>query len=77
MNDLTFIFPIRIDSNERLENIDANINYLKKLFNCNVLIAEDKTNQINRDDIIKINTNFNDLFYKTRIINNAVKNSPT
>lgn len=75
MNDLTYIFPIRIDSNERLENINTNINYLKKLFNPNIIIAEDKTNKINRDDIIKINTDFNDLFYKTKIINNAVKNT--
>ena len=76
MNDLTFIFPIRIDSNERLENVKTNIFYLKKLFNANIIIAEDGTKN-NFEDVIKIESNFHHLFYKTKIINNAVKKATT
>lgn len=77
MNDLTFIFPIRIDSNERLENVKTNIIYLKNLFkNANIIIAEDGTNN-DFNDVIKIESNYHHLFYKTKIINNAVKKAST
>lgn len=78
MNDLTFIFPLRIDSNERLENIKTNINYLCNIFdNPNILVNEDGTNLLDDPRITKINSNLHYNFSRAKIVNNAVRNSNT
>lgn len=39
-SDLTFIIPLRIDSNERKENVDTVIKFLNRNFNAFILILE-------------------------------------
>lgn len=40
LSDVTFLIPIRIDTNERLENLYAIINYIDKNFVCNIILLE-------------------------------------
>jgi len=43
LNDVTFLIPVRIDSDSRLNNLYAVTAYLNKYFNTNILIAESDT----------------------------------
>lgn len=38
--DMTFLIPVRIDSVERIENILANVSYLRKRLNTNIIVLE-------------------------------------
>lgn len=74
MEDITFIFPVRIDSQERLENTETNIKYLRSLFPyCEILVAQDGTRNEFQGMVNHIYTSFGESFYKTKIINNAVR----
>jgi hypothetical protein len=47
LSDVTFLIPVRIDSEERLENLSMVIQYLDKYFDTHVLIAEaDKDSKV-------------------------------
>ncbi|TAN19992.1 MAG: hypothetical protein EPN37_02585 [Chitinophagaceae bacterium] len=47
LKDVTFLIPVRIDSEERLENLSMVIRYLDKYFDTHVLIAEaDKDSKV-------------------------------
>jgi len=75
MNNITFVFPIRVDSNERLQNLEANIIYLKNIFtNPNIIVIEDETTNFVDQSVNIVNTNYGNAFHKTKIINTAIKN---
>lgn len=77
MNDLTFIFPVRIDCQERLENINANVNYLRMLYiNPKIIINEDGS-VINIPYVKNLKCNNGEFFYKTKMINDAVRAADT
>ena len=45
LKDVTFIIPIRIDSDDRKRNIDLVVSYLLTHFNTNVIIKESSSKQ--------------------------------
>lgn len=49
LRDVTFIFPVRVNSNDTLQNLDLATRYISKYFSTNILILE-------IDDIPRINT---------------------
>lgn len=75
MHDLTFIFPVRIDSEQRKKNLNNNVSYINKNFNTNVLILEnDFTQKINNSVFQKAENTF---WHKTKILNDAVRLAKT
>jgi hypothetical protein len=47
LKDATFVIPVRIDSDDRLENLSAVLRYIRKNFDTNVLVLEaDSENRI-------------------------------
>jgi hypothetical protein len=83
LSDTTFLIPVRIDSAERMENLDIVLNYLLTKFNTNVTILEDAKEQnifFNRTDKrIKyiFNKNDSDIFYRTKLLNKMFRASKT
>lgn len=83
--DVSFLFPIRLDSILRLENLIASIGYISRNFNTSikVLHADSYDNGFIRK-LLPSNVEYNfiedfdDVFYRTKYINTMVKevNSP-
>jgi len=75
LSDTTFLIPVRIDSKERIKNLDIVLNYLLTKFNTNVIILEDAKEEkifFNRiDSRVKyiFNKNESDIFYRTKLLN--------
>lgn len=80
IKNCTFIIPVRIDSQDRINNLFTSVRYIQKHFNTNILIyEEDKDSKLQNsihllgDAKFIFNKSDNQLFYKTKCINNAVK----
>lgn len=80
--EVAFIFPVMVDSDDRLYNMKCVIKYLREIFkNPTIIISEQKNSGLDFSDICDFhliyNTNF-DIIHKCKIINDAVKffNSP-
>lgn len=75
--DLDIIFSIKIDSDDRLNNLDNVIGYLQKHLDCNITIVEqDKTPKIkNRYSCNYIFCEIDEFFNKFRGLNIGVKNT--
>lgn len=78
LSDVTFIIPIRMDSEDRLNNLDLILRFLKKHFNTTLLVIE-------KDDIARVNlqaliagVNYTFIpsktrdFFRTQVLNRAV-----
>jgi len=78
LSDLTFIIPVKIDSRDRLENINLCIAYLTYNFNTNIIVFEEDHKQslkhLEKRDIKYIYRKplFN-FFYRTQILNIMTK----
>jgi len=59
LKDTTFIIPIKIDSQDRLNNANTVLGYLNKRFNTNAIIHEIKDESDNR--LSKLITKFPNL----------------
>lgn len=83
LNDMTFLVPIRIDSESRLENIYYTVWYLDKYFKTNIIIAESDS-EIKIDHSLLPSTcsynflyNDNPSFHRTKINNWLISNAKT
>lgn len=81
LSKITFIIPVRIDSKERLSNIDFVIWYLQSNFNTNIILTEnDKVSYLqgryNNIDYIFQQNNEN-TFHRTKILNEMTKKATT
>lgn len=79
LTNVTFCIPVRIDSVERLENLDIVLGFLLANFDTNIHIWEDGPTQILNNVVAKYTfvENKDPIFYRTRILNNLVKDNPT
>jgi predicted glycosyltransferase involved in capsule biosynthesis len=72
LKDLTFLIPVRIDSNERHENIKMVLEYLKSNFNTTIIVLEaDAKEQVNNkliDEKIFIKDT-DPVFHRTKFLN--------
>ena len=74
LSDVTFVIPVRIDSYDRLNNLNLIILYLNYHFKTRILVGEESkkvTNVLERDEKIKYyHFDFQkDYFYRTKILN--------
>jgi hypothetical protein len=92
LKDVTFIIPIRIDSDDRKRNIDLVVSYLLTHFNTNVIIKESSSKQnFDLSNIIKniksetikdnltyvYEENNDNFFHRTKILNDMIVMSKT
>lgn len=85
LHDVTFIIPIRVDSEERLENLYCVISHLKMNFHCHIMVIEDIGDKGSRvccpsdSTWVKYSILFRDdeIFHRTRVINWGIKNVRT
>lgn len=75
--NLDIIIPLKVDSVDRINNLDIVINYLKNNLNCNIIISEqdNKPKLKNRYDCAYVFTEVDEFFNKTKGINMGVKHS--
>jgi len=80
LNNLTFLIPIRIESECRLENVQCILHYLSNWVECHVLVLEaDISEKVNvPEGITKIFVeDHNPVFFRTRYINQMVEKANT
>lgn len=91
LSNVTFIIPLRIDSDDRLRNIVLSTSFLLNTFNCKIIIKES-------DDMSKFNTwakplidsiadtenltyifeeNYDEHFHRTRLLNEMIMQTTT
>ena len=81
--NVTFIIPVRIDSEDRLRNLKVCLRFLKRNFKgSNIILKESDTyskiKNINLDDISYIfEYNNKSYFHRTKILNDMIKMSKT
>lgn len=72
LNDMTFLIPVRIDSPERMENLQLTIHFIQNYFRAHIIVLEaDCQEKVHLSkDIIKIFRKDHDLvFHRTRYLN--------
>jgi len=79
LSDTTFIIPARVDSQDRLRNINLICKFLLSNFDCKIIVKEsDSTQKINIADIehprlIYVYEKTNDVFFhKTKLLNDMI-----
>lgn len=82
LTDATFIIPVKIDSNDRLQNFHATINYLSTNLDTNIIIYEmdehSKLQNIVKDNVTHIfEQNDTQIFHRTRYLNYMLNMSKT
>jgi hypothetical protein len=83
LTDVTFLIPVRIESRERLENLDLVLSYLLKKFDTTILLVEDDKEQkvffSRKPDNVKYEFRKNDdpLFHKTKLLNDTCRKAKT
>lgn len=83
LKDVTFIIPIKIDSEDRLNNYKIIINHLTTLFDTNIIVCESDVKP--NEDLLKIHEDIKYVFYentkgffhRTKILNIMTKMSKT
>jgi len=81
--DVTFIIPIKLDSEDRLNNYRMIINHITSLFNTNIIVCE--SDKDSHEDLLKIHDSITYMFHKndtewfhrTMILNLMTKKSKT
>lgn len=84
LSDTTLIIPVRFDNTDRFRNVAIVLNFISKYCNTNFLIAEQDDRSkllasyfnVGRVRHLFLQTN-DPLFYKTRVVNQAVKRITT
>lgn len=82
--DVTFIIPIRFDSEDRKRNFKLTISFLEKNFDTNIIVMESDKDS-NEDFVRSVSNkltyvfekNENSLFHRTRMLNDMTKISKT
>lgn len=83
LKDVSFLIPVRIDSESRLENLYFTTRYLEKYFDTNIIIAESDITQKVDDSLLPPNCDYhflyddNVLFFHTRINNWLIQKAKT
>jgi hypothetical protein len=84
LSDLTFCIPVRIDSQDRLDNLELIVDYLKHHFQTNIIVYEDDLDSklMGTDLAYKVNQlifnkNESGKFHRTKILNECYKKSST
>ncbi len=81
LSDTTFLIPIRIDSSDRLENLEIIINYLQKSFDTNIIVLEADKNQrvINLPEGVQYYyiCDGKEWFHRTKYLNILIKKART
>lgn len=81
LKDVTFIIPILIDSEDRMNNYNIVINYLLKNFDTNIIVCEsDKESHedtLKRDGVNYMFIKNDGLFHRTRLLNIMTKVAKT
>jgi len=83
LKDVTFIIPIKIDSEDRLVNYNIIINHLTNLFDTNIIVCE--SDEISNENVLNIHEdikyvfheNKEKYFHRTKILNLMTKLSKT
>ena len=82
--DVTFIVPVRFDSEDRRINFKISMNYLLKNFDTNIIVLdsdkesnEDFVNSISEKIIYIFEKNDEKLFHRTRLLNEMTKITKT
>jgi len=74
--NVTFIIPVRIDTAQRLANVDFIIQYLQDNFNTHIVLAEEDSDSKLKERYENINhvfiANNNYIFHRTKLINDMV-----
>jgi len=82
--DVTFIIPIRFDSEDRKRNFRITINFLEKNFDTNIIVME--SDKVSNENFVRSVSNNLDyifekddshLFHRTRLLNVMTKKSKT
>jgi len=82
--DVTFIVPVRFDSDDRRVNFETSMRYILRNFDTNIIVLE-SDNKSNEDFVKSISNkikyifekNDNKLFHRTRLLNEMTKMSKT
>jgi len=81
LKDVTFIIPILIDSEDRINNYNIVIDYLLKNFDTNIIVCESDNEShediLKRDGIEYIFVKNEGLFHRTRLLNIMTKMAKT
>jgi hypothetical protein len=81
LKDVTFIIPILIDSEDRINNYNIVIDYLLKNFDTNIIVCESDNesheNLLKRDGIEYMFVKNDGLFHRTRLLNIMTKKAKT
>jgi len=81
LQDVTFNIPIKIDSEDRIKNLQNCIKWIRQNFNTNIILYEgDITQKIKyeiNDNDIKYYYHYSKLFHRTRYLNEMAKISQT
>jgi organic radical activating enzyme len=79
--DLTIVIPVKIDSNDRLDNIKTVLTFLNRNFDTRVIIGENSKKSLLKNLDFKYSYMFiedkNDVFHKTKTLNTLYKESTT
>ena len=79
MKDITFVIPVKIDSADRLNNLQTSIDFLLKYYNCHIIVKECDTFQ---KVFLPKNKNIfyffeesknNNFFHRTKILNDMLR----
>lgn len=79
LSDVTFLLPVRVDSEDRLKNIDIILRYLDRYFKTNILILEADTSS--KISLPSLNTKMdyifikdeNEIYHRTHYLNIMIK----
>jgi hypothetical protein len=81
LKDVTFIIPILIDSEDRINNYNIVIDYLLKNFDTNIIVCESDNEShediLKRDGIKYMFVKNDGLFHRTRLLNIMTKKAKT
>ncbi len=82
LKDVEFHIPVRIDSQDRIENLELIINYLQVRFDTNIVVTENSQQSILSNlpfikNVVKYYWQFeeSDIFHRTKILNFMAKQS--
>jgi len=79
-SDVTFIIPFAIDHGDRVVNIEQTIKWIRKHFNCKILVGQVNGDQIKHNELFWGFTHFRyDLpfFHRTKVLNALKKEAVT
>src|ERR1035437_3218194 len=83
LTDITFLIPVRVDSDERNNNLSILLNLLNRDFETNIIILEADKEQLYRpaEEIKNLSYHFvydeDEIFYRTHYINQMIAMSST